>query len=48
LACWPSNRARVVLAVQATSNTHVADRLRRVQACPETALLLRAGVAVVV
>lgn len=35
-----------VLIVQATSRAHLSDRLRRVQQRHETALLLRAGVAV--
>jgi hypothetical protein len=39
-------RDQQVLLVQATSAPHVADRLRRVQARPETAMLLRAGVGV--
>lgn len=36
-------RDRVFLLVQVTSAAHVADRLRKVQARPETALWLRAG-----
>jgi hypothetical protein len=39
-------RDRLVLLVQATTAEHVADRLARVQARPETALLLKAGVGV--
>jgi hypothetical protein len=39
-------RDRVVLLVQATSADHVSDRLARVRARTETALLLRAGVQV--
>jgi hypothetical protein len=44
LAVHPRDKA--VLLVQATSAGHVQDRLRRVQARPETAVLLRAGLAV--
>jgi hypothetical protein len=39
-------RDRSVLLVQCTSDAHVADRLKRVQARPELPALLAAGVAV--
>jgi hypothetical protein len=39
-------RDRAVLLIQATTDAHVANRLRRVQARPELPLLLAAGVAV--
>jgi hypothetical protein len=39
-------RDKVLLLVQCTSAAHVPDRLRRVQARPETRRLLAAGVAV--
>jgi hypothetical protein len=38
--------SKAVLLVQATSADHVAGRLARVRARPETALLLRAGLGV--
>jgi hypothetical protein len=44
LAVHPAGRA--VLLVQATTGDHVADRLRRIQARPETPGLLKAGVGV--
>ncbi len=39
-------RDRTVLLVQCTSDGHVADRLKRIQARPELPRLLQAGVAV--
>jgi hypothetical protein len=45
LAVHPRERLPVLL-VQATTAGHVPDRLRRLQARPETPLLLRAGLAV--
>jgi hypothetical protein len=39
-------RDRLMLLVQATSRPHVGDRLKRLQARPETRLLLKTGIAV--
>ncbi len=39
-------RERTVLLVQATSAAHVGDRLKRVQARPETRQLLQAGLGI--
>jgi hypothetical protein len=39
-------RDRLVLLVQATTRAHLADRSKRIQARPESAQLLRAGVRV--
>jgi hypothetical protein len=44
LAVHPEERA--VLLVQCTTDSHVSDRLKRIQAQPELPLLLQAGVAV--
>jgi hypothetical protein len=37
---------RIILLVQTTSRDHLADRLRRVRACPALPLLLAAGMQV--
>jgi hypothetical protein len=44
LAAHPEER--IILLVQTTSRDHLADRLRRVRACPALPVLLDAGIRV--